>query len=149
MSDHYLWRHIIPPPRTVNFCTVISSSITIPLLPSLYYQGSRLDASGLKQRYPSILDRQLLTTGMYRLLEWYTPSGLLQYPSAVDLESDKALYVMTLKILLPVRRMRRISTIRGAFLFSSATGNSSSESGKLHLMIFNFHGLFIPSHLRV
>ncbi len=40
---------------------------------------------------------------MYRLLKWDTSTGLLEYPETVNLESDKTLDVVTLKVLLPVR----------------------------------------------
>ena len=40
---------------------------------------------------------------MYRLVKWNTSAGLFDYPETVNCESDKALDVVTLNILLPVR----------------------------------------------
>ena len=73
------------------------------LLPSLYSQGYRLNASHLGQRYSGILYRKPLATSMYRLVKWDTSAGLLDYPETVNCESDQALDVVTLNILLPVR----------------------------------------------
>ena len=85
--------------RSINSCTILSITST---LPQLYSKAYRLDASHLGERYSSILYRKPFATGLY---QWWKGivAGLLDYPETVKYEFGKTLDVVPFKILLPVR----------------------------------------------